>query len=75
MIENKKKFRLWKDETEFLQKSVRESLQHIKLQHLSEFEFKLHNYIYFQINILGKGLKPPYPLSYELHSTTAVLQR
>ena len=40
-----------------------------------DLELQLHNYIYFQINILGKGMNSLMPPSYGLNSTTTVLQR
>ena len=41
---------------------------------VSESELQSHYYIHFRTNTLGKGMKPPYPPGYGLHSTTTVLQ-
>ena len=40
---------------------------------VSEFVLQSRNYLHFRANTLGKGIKPPYPLSYGLNSTTSVL--
>ena len=40
---------------------------------VSGFELQSRYYVHFQANILGKGMKPPYPPSYGLNSTTTVL--
>ena len=40
---------------------------------VSEFVLQLRCYVHFRTNTLGKGMKPPYPPSYGLNSTTTVL--
>ena len=40
---------------------------------IGEFIFQLSYYIHFLANTLGKGMKPPYPPSYGLNSTTIVV--
>ena len=40
---------------------------------LSEFVFQSRYYVHFQAITLGKGMKPSYPPSYGLNSTTTVL--
>ena len=40
---------------------------------ITEFELQLHNYVHFQINNFGKGIKPPYFPSYGLNSITMAL--
>ena len=42
------------------------------MQHHSEFKFHSYYYIHYQINILGKGMNPPYLPNYVLNSTTTV---
>ena len=43
---------------------------------VSEFKLSSHYYVHFQANNHGKGMKPLilYPPSYQLNSTTTVLQ-
>ena len=38
----------------------------------SEFEFQSSYYVHFQIDALEKGIKPPYPQSYWINSTTTI---
>ena len=38
-----------------------------------EFVLQLRYYVHFRANTLGKGMKPLYPPSYGLNSTTTVL--
>ena len=40
---------------------------------VSEFKVQSCYYIYFWINVFGKGIQPSNPSSYELNSITAVL--